>query len=219
MEAASARGRPASDLADAFAARVKARSDGRITVVVRYEDPEYREPGPRTWPWVARHLDNVRSGRVDLATVWAPSLELAGIKTARALHVPFVLTSEEAAARATRGELARRILSDFDRGLVGLTLAPQGLTRVFSAGRPLVSVADFSGAAIRTPYGPDFRHGTESARRAAGRQQRWHIYGSSRERTDPGERDQLGSRLCLPAPVADRAKRRALSPGERDCRK
>lgn len=155
LETPSGPGRPASNLADAFAARVKALSGGKLVVDVRYDDPDYAQPTDRAWPWQARHLNNVRSGRVDLATVWAPSLELAGIKTARALHVPFMLTSEEAATRATAGALSTRIMAGFDRAnLVGLALAPQGLARLFSAGKPLASTSDFTGATIRTPYGP-----------------------------------------------------------------
>ena len=155
LETPSGPGRPATNLAEAFAERVKALSDGAIVVKVRVEDPSFKAPEQKAWPYQRRHVDNVTSGRVDLATVWTQTLEYAGIGTARALHVPFLITSKAAATRATSGATASSIMAGFEKGgLVGLTLSPQGLGRLFSAGRPLASAADLAGARIRTPYAP-----------------------------------------------------------------
>ena len=152
LETPSGRGRPASNLADAFAARVKTLSNGELVVEVVYGT----NPSPSTtWPWLRTHLDNVRTNKVQLATVWGASMELAGIKTVRGLYAPFRLTSKEAAAEATSGPIAAKILEGFNgSGLTGLTLAPQSLSRIHAARRILKSVADFDDATIRTPYGP-----------------------------------------------------------------
>jgi TRAP-type C4-dicarboxylate transport system substrate-binding protein len=152
LETPSSPGRPASNLADAFAARVKALSHGRMMVKVVYgESPS----ATTTWPWLRTHLNNVRTNKVQLATVWGASMELAGVKTVRALYAPFQLTSKAAASRATRGPIAAKILDGFNgSGLTGLTLAPQGLSRIYAAKKPLEALAAFRGASIRTPYGP-----------------------------------------------------------------
>ncbi len=116
LETPSGPGRPATNLAEAFAERVKALSDGAIVVKVRVEDPSFKAPEQKAWPYQRRHVDNVRSGRVDLATVWTQTLEYAGIGTARALHVPFLITSKAAATRATSGATASSIMAGFGRG-------------------------------------------------------------------------------------------------------
>jgi TRAP-type C4-dicarboxylate transport system substrate-binding protein len=152
LETPSGPARPASNLADAFATRVKTLSNGSMTVKVVYGEA----PSPdRTWPWLRTHLNNVQTNKVQLATAWGASMELAGIKTVRALHIPFQLTSKPAAEKATTGAIATTIMNGFGgSGLTGLALVPQGFSRIYAARKPLANVADFKGATIRTPYGP-----------------------------------------------------------------
>lgn len=138
LETPSGQGRLASNLADAFAARVKTLSDGKLVVKVIYGDPAKVGRGDRVWPWLAQHLNNVRTNKVQLATVWGASLELAGVKTVRALYAPFQLTSKTAATRATSGSIASQILQGFQgTGLTGLSLTPQGFSRIYAGKKPL----------------------------------------------------------------------------------
>ena len=157
MGTPSGRGRPASNLAEAFAARVKLLSKGTMSIKIRYD----QLGGPsRLTPAHHQFLGRIRNGTIDLATIWAPSLDLAGVKTARPYQVPFLLTSKEQATRVTTGPAAVKAMQGLQAaGLTGLALVPQGFSRIFGYHKPLTSVADLAGASIRTPYGPSAEAG------------------------------------------------------------
>ena len=148
----SAQGRPASRLADAFAARVKALSKGAITVEVRYDaqgviDSSHVDPGTK------KLVRMVQSGTLDFAALWGGTLEFAGVKTLRAYQVPFTITSKEQAARATTGAIAAQAMKGFEpAGLTGLALVPQGLSRLYGVDTKLVP-SGLAGMKIRTNYG------------------------------------------------------------------
>ena len=151
----SSKDRPASRLADAFAARVNTLSGGKLAIKVVYEAPGNLTPGTHTTPALKKLLTLVRTNKLQLATIWAPSLEFAGVKTVRAYQVPFLLTTKQAAARATIGATADNAMAGLQpASLTGLALVPQGLTRLFRVGKPILTPSDVRGARIRTNYGP-----------------------------------------------------------------
>lgn len=150
----SAQGRPASRLADAFAAHVKTLSGGKLAIKVVYDAPGDMAPGTHTTPELRRLLALVRSNKLQLATIWAPSLELVGVRTIRAYQVPFLLTTKQASSRATTGTTAVRAMAGLrPAGLTGLALVPQGLSRLFRVSKPILTPADLKGVRIRTNYG------------------------------------------------------------------
>jgi TRAP-type C4-dicarboxylate transport system substrate-binding protein len=141
-------GRPASLIAESFAARAKALSKGKIVVRIAYEAGlSANIPVGRL---EANLIRLVRSGKDELAIVPTRAFHGAGVASFQALQAPFLITTTSAMNRATTGTVATGLQSGLDRiSLVGLGLAPEGLRRAFGFKKPLGSLADFAGIRIR----------------------------------------------------------------------
>jgi TRAP-type C4-dicarboxylate transport system substrate-binding protein len=139
------RGRPSIDIAEAFAARVKALSKDSIVVKIAY-DSGGNDATTTNNVQEANLVRLVRAGKVQLAIVPTRAFDFEGITSFQAIQAPFVVATEQGMDRLTRGTLAERLQSDLPKlGLTGLGLAPEGLRRPFGFARPLVKPADFAG--------------------------------------------------------------------------
>jgi len=139
------RGRPSIDIAEAFAARVKALSKDSIVVKIAYNSGGGDSSTP-VGVQEANLVRLVRTGKVQLAIVPTRAFDFEGITSFQAIQVPFLVTTEQGMDRLTQGALAERLQSGLPRlGLTGLGLAPEGLRRAFGFAKPLVSPADFAG--------------------------------------------------------------------------
>jgi TRAP-type C4-dicarboxylate transport system substrate-binding protein len=139
------RGRPSIDIAEAFAARVKALSKGSIVVKIAYDTG-----GSHQTTTIGVQEGNlvrlVRGAKVQLAIVPSRAFDFEGITSFEAIQAPFLVTTERGMDRLTQGTLAVRLQSGLPRlGLSGLGLVPEGLRRPFGFAKPLVSPADFAG--------------------------------------------------------------------------
>jgi TRAP-type C4-dicarboxylate transport system substrate-binding protein len=94
----------------------------------------------------------VTTGDLDMGVIPARAWDTEGVTTLRALHAPFLVTSEPQLARISRDPVAGELLAGLDRaGVVGLALVPEGLRHPFGFRHPLLSQRDYAGQTIRTP--------------------------------------------------------------------
>jgi C4-dicarboxylate-binding protein DctP len=145
-------GTPIARIAERFAARVQARSNGSMQVSITYRSATTGDA--RATPSGKVEADAVRavrSGSVELGLIPSHALVREGVTTLRALQAPFLITSSEVASRATSGRLAARLQAGLgDLSLTGLGLVPEGLLRPFGYLKPLERPADFAGVTIRS---------------------------------------------------------------------
>jgi TRAP-type C4-dicarboxylate transport system substrate-binding protein len=132
-------------IADQFARRVEDRSHGSLRVQVTYASSRTA-------------LDEVRSESAQLAIVPSEAFGALDVKSLDALRAPFLIGTDDLAARATGARFAEQLLSGLPSvSLEGLGLVPESLYRQFGFLKPLVSPADFSGIRIRAPRTPAIR--------------------------------------------------------------
>ena len=142
-------GRPSGEIAEAFAAKVKALTKGKVVVKVTYDAGRPSDSTPNGQV-EASLIRLVRSGKVQLAIVPTRSFAAQGVNSFQALQAPFRITSDAGMASVTTGKIAAELQSGLgDAGLTGLGLAPEGLRRAFGFQKPLVTVSDFTGITIR----------------------------------------------------------------------
>ena len=141
-------GRPAADHVEEFARRVEELSRGKIRI-----EPVWHASGARGLrEWDQRVARKVVAGELDLGLIPARAWDTEGVTSLRALHAPFLVTSEQLLHRILAGELADRMLAGLEpAGVVGLALLPEGLRHPFAFGAPLLSPADYVGVAVRSP--------------------------------------------------------------------
>ncbi|PWU25590.1 MAG: hypothetical protein C5B48_00560 [Candidatus Rokuibacteriota bacterium] len=144
------RGFPAADIAEAFAARVKALSKGALVVKVAYQSGRSKGDETPVSLEEANLLDLVRSGTAQLAIVPTRAFAAAGVTSFQALQAPFLITTEAGMDRVTQGHIATQLQSGLPKlGLTGLGLAPEGLRRPFGFQNALVSPSDYAGIRFR----------------------------------------------------------------------
>jgi TRAP-type C4-dicarboxylate transport system substrate-binding protein len=146
LAATESRGRPSTEIAEAFAARVKTLSKGAIIVEIAYDSG--RTQGGETPLGVQESnlVALVRDGKAQLAIVPTRAFDFQGITSFQALQAPFLTTTETGMNRATTGTVARQLQSGLPKlGLTGLGLVPEGLRRPFGFKHALVAPADFAG--------------------------------------------------------------------------
>ncbi len=139
-------GRPGADQVQEFARRVKELSGGMVRIRPVWE------PGGQGPDWDQRVARMVARGELDLGMVPARAWDTEGVTSLRALHAPFLVTSEELLARVVKAELAKEMLAGLDElGVVGLALLPEGLRHPFGFDKPLLAPDDYAGRTIRAP--------------------------------------------------------------------
>jgi TRAP-type C4-dicarboxylate transport system substrate-binding protein len=152
-----ARGRPLADIAEVFAARVKALSKGTIVVKIAYESGYSQGKDTPVSLLDANVIGLVRSGKNALAFVPTRAFQGQGVNSFQALQAPFLITTEATMDRVTAGTIAGRLQSGLPKlGLTGLGFAPEGLRRPFGFRKALVSPADFAGIGFRAVRSEQF---------------------------------------------------------------
>ena len=132
-------GSPESNAVLFFADDVARRSGGTVTV----------EPIDDEQPDVDND-NRVASGEVDAAITQARSWDALDVTSLQALQTPFLITNEAAAAAATDGDIAARLMSGLPaKGVDGLALWAIDFRHPVSFGEPFLSLADFKGTKIR----------------------------------------------------------------------
>lgn len=140
-------GRPAADAIEEFARRVQEISDGQLLI-----EPAWQAAGLGRDDWDQAVARLVVSGDLDMGLIPARAWDTEGVTSLRALHAPFLVTSEAHVAEVVTSEVAAEMLSGLDQaGVTGLTLVPEGLRQVFAFGEPLLTPADFEGVTVRAP--------------------------------------------------------------------
>jgi TRAP-type C4-dicarboxylate transport system substrate-binding protein len=135
-----------SQFARYFAAQVAQLSGGKLRVKVTFA-----AAGNHAADVEARTIELVRSGRFDLGWVATRAWDEVGVNSFQVLQAPFLITSYPLLERVLTSPLARDMLDGVSsRGVVGLALVPGLLRHPVGIARPLVSLADFSGARVRS---------------------------------------------------------------------
>ena len=150
----------AADQIEEFARQVDELSGGELQI-----EPVWRSGGYDIADWDQVVARMAMSGELDLAMIPARAWDTEGVTSLRALHAPFLVTSDELLARIVTDSVADEMLGGLGgAGVTGLALLPEGMRHVFSFEDPLLSVADFNGATIRAPTSIT-THAARSARR------------------------------------------------------
>jgi|Tabmets5t2r1_1033131.scaffolds.fasta_scaffold00449_4 TRAP-type C4-dicarboxylate transport system substrate-binding protein len=140
--------RPGAAQVDQFARQVRELSNGRIRI-----EPVWYAAGkknPHDWDQVVAR--KVVRGEFDMGLIPARAWDTEGVTTLRALHAPFLVTSDQLLGQVVKGELASDMLAGLDGiGVTGLALLPEGLRHVFGFGDPPLEAADFDGMVVRVP--------------------------------------------------------------------
>ena len=140
-------GRPAADSIEEFARQVKELSDDKLRI-----EPVWDADGPGHVAWDQRVARMVVGGELAMGLIPARAWDTEGVTSLRALHAPFLVTSDELLDRIVTSELADDMLKGLEEaGVVGLALVPESLRHPFAYGAPLISRASYRDARIRTP--------------------------------------------------------------------
>jgi TRAP-type C4-dicarboxylate transport system substrate-binding protein len=92
------------------------------------------------------------SGELDMALVPARAWDTEGVTSLRALHAPFLVTSEELVEQVVTSELAGEMLAGLDAvDLTGLALIPEGLRHIFVFGESDQVSFDLADKVVWTP--------------------------------------------------------------------
>jgi TRAP-type C4-dicarboxylate transport system substrate-binding protein len=139
--------------AEYFASQVKARTHGRIRIVL--DGDTYASADPDNELRLVRDL---RRGKVAIAYVPARAWVRDGLTGFQALQAPFLVTDYALLRKITTGPIGKIMLGSLDRaGLLGLGLVPKELRRPLGR-RPLISPQSFRGARIRVITSPTSAH-------------------------------------------------------------
>ena len=144
------RGAPYADGVAEFARHVEDLSAGslRIDIVWNGAVEYFGAFGPGADQKVA---GLVQDGELDLALIPARAWDELGVSSLQALQAPFLVSSEDLVEQVVQSELAEELLTGLDQaGVVGLALLPEGLRHPVGFEHPLLRLADFSGATIRS---------------------------------------------------------------------
>ncbi|HET6548855.1 MAG TPA: TRAP transporter substrate-binding protein DctP [Solirubrobacter sp.] len=140
-------GRPSGVAIEELARQARRLSGGQIRI-----EPVYQAAGRPAPAWDQRVAHMVRDGKLDLGVIPARAWDTEGVTSLRALHAPFLVTSNSLVDRIARGDLGAEMLRGLDRaGVVGLALLPEDLRHPFAFGRPFLTRDDFAGKAMRVP--------------------------------------------------------------------
>jgi TRAP-type C4-dicarboxylate transport system substrate-binding protein len=130
-----------------FARQVEELSGGTLRI-----EPVFEVVGQDGGDWDQQVARMVIRGELDLASVPARAWDIEGVTSLRALHAPFLVTTDELLRRVVTSELAPRMLAGLEpAGVVGLALVPESLRHPFAFGEPLLSPGDYAGVVMRVP--------------------------------------------------------------------
>jgi TRAP-type C4-dicarboxylate transport system substrate-binding protein len=139
-------GLPASDQVEEFARQVEELSDGQVRI-----EPVWKVAG-ETDDWDQVVGRKVVSGELEMGLIPARAWDTEGVTSLRALHAPFLVTSDDLVAEIVTSELSADMLAGLDAvHLTGLALLPEGLRHLFVFGEGDVDPFDLDGKVVRAP--------------------------------------------------------------------
>ena len=122
----------ATDAMETFAREVETLSDRKLRIKLVWKAAGMARA------WDQRVARKVIAGDLDMGMIPARAWDTEGVTSMRALHAPFLVTSDELAREVVTGDLADEMLAGLDElGLVGLALIPEGLRHPVGFGKPL----------------------------------------------------------------------------------
>ncbi|MHC3475010.1 TRAP transporter substrate-binding protein [Streptomyces sp. 7R007] len=161
----------ASDEFRAFLQNVRTLSHDSIRISAEFN--AHHEEGP---DFEEQLLDDVQSGRVDLAALGSRVFDIHRAPALGALTAPLLINSFDAEEKVLRAPVAERMIREVDGGgLTGVGLLPGSLRRPFGAGTPLLGPGDYKGRTI----GIQESKVADSTIRALGGKPQWFGAGSS----------------------------------------
>jgi TRAP-type C4-dicarboxylate transport system substrate-binding protein len=94
-------------------------------------------------------IADVRSGKVDLATIPARAYDTLGVRSFQALLAPFLIDSYALERKVLEGDVPSQALAGVKPlGVAGITLIPGGLQKILSVGEPMLAPSDYRGTKI-----------------------------------------------------------------------
>lgn len=139
-------GRPSANAIQQFAQQVKARSGGQLNI-----EPVWQAAGQDVDDWDQAVARMVKDGRLDLGMIPTRAWDTEGVTSLRALHAPFLVTSDALADQIVVADLAGEMMAGLDKaGVTGLALLPESLRHPFGFGRALLSPKDYVAKTFRT---------------------------------------------------------------------
>ncbi|MFI6437790.1 TRAP transporter substrate-binding protein [Streptomyces sp. NPDC050759] len=169
---------------DAFLQNVRTLSHGSTKISVQF-DAHHKE-GP---DFEEQLLNDVQSGRVDLAALGSRAFDIRRAPALGALTAPLLISSFDAEEKVLGAPVAERMIREVDGGgLTGVGLLPGSVRRPFGAGTPLLGPQDYKGRSI----GIQESKVADSTVRALGAKPEWFGAGSSVAGFD-GFEQQIGS--------------------------
>jgi len=141
-------GLPGADAIEEFARQVREISDGHLLI-----EPVWQAAGVGADDWDQQVARMVVSGDLDMGMIPARAWDTEGVTSLRAVHAPFLVTSEALLEQVVTTDVAGEMLAGLgEAGVTGLTLVPEGLRQIFSFGEPLLAPEDFEGVTVRAPW-------------------------------------------------------------------
>lgn len=141
------RGRISGDQIAEFTRHVDARSNGQLQI-----EPVWQAAGGDPDDWDQAVASMVVDGELDMGVIPARSWDTMGVDSLRALHAPFLVTSDALVDVVVTDEIADDMLAGLDTiGITGLAMLPEGLRHIFSFADPVVTLDDFEGVTVRVP--------------------------------------------------------------------
>jgi TRAP-type C4-dicarboxylate transport system substrate-binding protein len=169
---------------DAFLRNVRTLSHGSIQISAEFD--AHHEEGP---DFEEQLLNDVQSGRVDLAALGSRVFDVRRAPALGALTAPLLINSFDAEEKVLRAPVAQQMIREVDGGgLTGVGLLPGSLRRPFGARTPLLGPQDYKGRTI----GIQESKVADSTMRALGAKPQWFGAGGSVAGFD-GFEQQIGS--------------------------
>lgn len=137
---------PTADLIREFVRQVDQRG-GQVRV-----EPVWEAVGPDRDDWDQQVARKVIAGEIELGAIPARSWDTEGVNSFRAVHAPFLVTSDKLVERIVTDPVAEQMLAGLEPvGVVGLSLVPEALRHPFAYGKPMRGPADHAGAVVHSP--------------------------------------------------------------------
>ena len=123
-------GAVAASQIEEFARQVDSLSDGRLVI-----EPVWSAAGESVVDVDQLIARMVMTGELEMGLIPARAWDTEGVTSLRALHVPFLVTSESLLDEVVSSDLAEQMLDGLGSvDVTGLALLPEGLRRIFMFG-------------------------------------------------------------------------------------
>jgi TRAP-type C4-dicarboxylate transport system substrate-binding protein len=130
-----------------FARQVQQRSKGHVRI-----EPVWQAAGEHADDWDQAVGRMVVRGELNMGMIPARAWDTEGVTSLRALHAPFLVTTDQLVGGIVKGELSAEMLAGLEKiGVTGLALLPEGLRHLFAFKNPPLSPADYRGLVVRAP--------------------------------------------------------------------